>query len=81
MEDGSYYRLETGQVVYDHYNNKYVKNNVSNGIVLGIINNKLEEGYFQKNISCVKVRLREKTIYGLNSEILKFQTVRFMIYL
>jgi hypothetical protein len=55
MENGSYYRAETNQVVYDNFNKKYVPNTASSGLIYGFINDKLEVGYFQKNINCVKV--------------------------
>jgi hypothetical protein len=69
MENGSYYRSETGQIMYDHFNKKYVQNNAVSGLLYGFINDKLELGYFQKNINCVKVHSYEGVNNAMNSEI------------
>ena len=69
MDNGSYYRSETNQIVYDHFNNKYVQNNAVSGLLFGFINEKLELGYFQKNINCVKVHSHDGTHNAMNSEI------------
>ena len=69
MENGSYYRVETGQIVYDHFNKKYVPNTVGSGLLYGFINDKLELGYFQKNINCVKVADPNGIKNAINSDI------------
>jgi len=55
MENGSYYRFDTGQIVFDHYNKRYVQK--QNNLLLGIIDENLNEGYFSKNIEVIKVEL------------------------
>lgn len=57
MKNGSYYRVETGQIVYDHTSKSYVQNNSLLNLTNGIVDSSLKIGYFQKNINTITVRL------------------------
>jgi len=69
MENGSYYRVETGQIVWDYSSNKYSFNK---GLIFGIVDGDLNEGYFKKDINSIIVELENGTRkYGLNNSIFK----------
>ena len=44
MENGSYYRVETEQIVWDYSTNGY---SFTKGLTFGVIDDKLNKGYFK----------------------------------
>ena len=69
MNDGKYYRAETGQIVFDHYLNTYVFNNTN--LIYGYIDVD-KKGYFSNNLNVVEVIESDfKETYAINEEIIK----------
>jgi hypothetical protein len=75
LDDGKYYRVETGGIIYDHSSKKYQQN--STMFVLGIINGDLEEGFFNRySHGVIKVLDKNKNSkYCINREVLKNNNV------
>lgn len=67
--DDKFYRIETGQIVFNHTENKYcIKNN---NLLFGLIKGN-EKGYFTNNIN--KIKIIDETgswIWAINEEILQ----------
>lgn len=69
MENGSYYREETEQIVWDYSSGKYSFNK---GLTLGFIDSDLNLGYFQKNINSVLVEDENgNRAYALNKAVIE----------
>lgn len=68
MENGSYYRSETEQIVWDYSSNKY---NFNKNLIVGFIDSNLNSGHFQKNINTVIVEKEDgEKVYCLNKDVI-----------
>ena len=64
MENGSYYRVETEQIVWDYSTNEY---SFTKGLTFGVIDDKLNKGYFKKDMNSVIVEMEDGyKMYVLN---------------
>ena len=64
MENGSYYRVETEQIVWDYSSNEY---SFTKGLTFGVIDDKLTRGYFKKDMNSVIVEMEDSyRMYALN---------------
>ena len=64
MENGSYYRVETEQIVWDYSTNEY---SFTKGLTFGVIDDKLTRGYFKKDMNSVIVEMEDGyKMYVLN---------------
>lgn len=69
MENGSYYRVETEQIVWDYSSNEY---SFTKGLTFGIIDKKLNKGYFKKDINSVIIETEDgNKNYALNKSIIE----------
>lgn len=66
--DNKYYRVETGQIVFNHTINEYCLKN--NNLIYGLIQNN-EKGYFENNKNKVKIfDENNNTIYAIDQKVL-----------
>lgn len=72
MEDGKYYRVETGHIVYNVSKKRYVFASSLN-LAKGIINSDLEEGYFDYDFeNNVEIILKDnKSCLGISKDIIE----------
>ncbi len=69
MENGSYYRVETEQIVWDYSSNEY---SFTKGLTFGIIDDKLTRGYFKKDMNSVIVEMEDSyRMYALNKSVIE----------
>ena len=69
MENGSYYRVETEQIVWDYSTNEY---SFTKGLTFGIIDDKLTRGYFKKDMNSVIVEMEDSyRMYALNKSVIE----------
>lgn len=69
MDNGSYYRIDTTQIVWDYSSNEY---SFSKDLTFGIIDNNLNKGYFKKDINSIIVEMEDGyRIYALNKLIIE----------
>ena len=69
MENGSYYRVETEQIVWDYSSNEY---SFTKGLTFGIIDDKLTRGYFKKDMNSVIVEMEDGyRMYVLNKSVIE----------
>ena len=69
MENGSYYRVETEQIVWDYSSNEY---SFTKGLTFGIIDDKLTRGYFKKDMNSVVVEMEDSyRMYALNKSVIE----------
>ena len=69
MENGSYYRVETEQIVWDYSTNEY---SFTKGLTFGIIDDKLTRGYFKKDMNSIVVEMEDSyRMYALNKSVIE----------
>ena len=69
MENGSYYRVETEQIVWDYSSNEY---SFTKGLTFGIIDDKLTRGYFKKDMNSIIVEMEDSyRMYVLNKSVIE----------
>ena len=69
MENGSYYRVETEQIVWNYSSNEY---SFTKGLTFGIIDDKLTRGYFKKDMNSVVVEMEDSyRMYALNKSVIE----------
>ena len=69
MENGSYYRVETEQIVWDYSSNEY---SFVKELTFGIIDDKLNRGHFKKDINSIIVEMEDGVkLYALNKYVIE----------